>query len=136
MKIFVSFVNFSCRIFWVQNLKKFRNCLDKIKKKNLKLAFKRKKYYYPLDNLQLLTTAKFERLPIPKQITQVGFFSCANCIYHKNGYLKNVYLFRSNPKINCWLGTIDAFLVVTVKMFYMYLLAITVTFSILDKLRN
>ena len=93
----------------------------KLKTKNLKLAFKRKKYYYPLDNLQLLTTAKFERLPIPKQITQVGFFSCANCIYHKNGYLKNVYLFRSNPKINCWLGTIDAFLVVTVKMLCTYL---------------
>ena len=29
--------------------------------------------------------------------------------------LKNDYLFLSNPKTNCWLGTIDAFLVVTVK---------------------
>ena len=34
------------------NLKKFHSCLDKIKTKNLKLAFKRKRYYYPLDNLQ------------------------------------------------------------------------------------
>ena len=50
--------------------------------------------------------------------------------------LKNVYLFLSNPKTNCWLCTIDAFLVVTIKMFYMYLFAITVTFSILDKLKN
>ena len=48
--------------------------------------------------------------------------------------LKNIYLFHSNPKTNCLLGTIDTFLVVTVKMFYMYSLAITVTFSILDKL--
>ena len=29
--------------------------------------------------------------------------------------LKNAYLFLSNPKTNCWLGTIDAFLVITVK---------------------
>ena len=48
--------------------------------------------------------------------------------------LKNIYLSHSNPKTNCLLGTIDTFLVVTVKMFYMYSLAITVTFSILDKL--
>ena len=32
------------------NLKNFHNCQDKIKKtENLKLALKRKKYYYPLD---------------------------------------------------------------------------------------
>ena len=82
-----------------------------------------------------LTTAKFERLPIPKQIEQVGFFPCANCICHKNGYFNVSYLFLSNPKTNCWFGTIDAFLVVTVKMFYTYIFAITVTFSILDKLK-
>ena len=32
--------------------------------------------------------------------------------------LKNVYLYRSNPKPNCWLGTINAFLVVTVNVLY------------------
>ena len=42
--------------------------------------------------------------------------------------LKNVYLFRSNSKTNCWLGTIDVFLVVTVKIFYVHLFTITVTF--------
>ena len=34
------------------NLKKFHSSLDKIKNKNLKLPFKRKKYYYPLEKLQ------------------------------------------------------------------------------------
>ena len=35
------------------NLKNFHNCQDKIKKtENLKLALKRKKYYYSLDKLR------------------------------------------------------------------------------------
>ena len=34
------------------NFKKFHSSLDNIKNKNLKLPFKRKKYYYPLEKLQ------------------------------------------------------------------------------------
>ena len=53
----------------------------KLKTKNLKLAFKRKKLSLStrqVPNLRkLLNTAKFERLPIPKQIKQAGFFPCA-----------------------------------------------------------
>ena len=51
-------------------------------------------------------------------------------------FLKNVFIALSNPKANCWLGTINAFLVVTVKSFYMYFFARIVTFSVLDKLKN
>ena len=58
----------------------------KLRTKNLKLAFKTRQ---PPNLPKLLTTVKFKRLPIPKQIKQV---SC------------------------------------DVKMFYMYLFAIIVTF--------
>ena len=47
--------------------------------------------------------------------------------------LNNVYLFCSNPKTNRSLGTIGTFLVVTVKMIYMYSFEITVASSLLDK---
>ena len=70
-----------------------KNCIDNIYWENKKqgifcnhffTAFKRKKYYDPLDNLQTyVNTAKFERLLISKQIKQVQFFPSANCIYHK-----------------------------------------------------
>ena len=122
------------------NFKKFHSCLDKIKNKELKTCFQRNKVLLstkqPPNLRKLLTAAKFERIPIPKQIKQVGFFPSANCIYHKMVIFKNFYLFRSNLKTNLWLGTIDAFLVVTVKIFYMYLFTITVTFSKLVKLKN
>ena len=70
------------------NLKKLHNCLGKINNKELKTCFQKKKVLLsnrqPPDLRKLLTTAKFERLPISKQRKQVGFFPCANCIYHKN----------------------------------------------------
>ena len=85
------------------NFKKFCSCLDKIKNKELKTCFQKKVLLstrQPPNLRKLLTTTKFERLLIPKQIEQVGFFPCANCIYHKNGYFKVAYLFLSNPKTN------------------------------------
>ena len=69
------------------SLKKLHSCLDKIKNKELKTCFQKKKVFLPTrqpPNLrELLTKAKFERLPIPKQIKQVRFFPCLNCICHK-----------------------------------------------------
>ena len=74
------------------NLKKFHSCLERIKNKELKTCFQKKEVLLsnrqPPNLRKLLTTAKFERLPIPKQIKQVGFFHCVNCIYQKNGYFK------------------------------------------------
>ena len=61
----------------------------------------------PPNSRKLLTTAKFVRLPMPKQIKQVGFFPCVKVV-----------------------------LVVTVKVFDMYLFVKIVVFSILDKLKN
>ena len=66
----------------------------------------------------------------------MDFFLPQTAFIIKMVILKNVYLFLSNSKANCGFGTADAFLVLTIKMFYVYLFAITVTFSILDKLKN
>ena len=44
------------------------------------------------------------RLPIPKQIKQVGFFLCANCVCHKNGYFKEClsFSFKYKKKLLTW----------------------------------
>ena len=55
----------------------------------------------PPNLRKLLTTAKFERLPIPKQIKQVRFFLEGTTSIIKMFILKNVYLFRLNRKTNC-----------------------------------
>ena len=57
-----------------------------------------------LTYIPILTAAKFERLPIPKQIKQAGFFPCANHIYHKNGYFKEYlsFSFKSKNKLPTW----------------------------------
>ena len=58
------------------NLKKFHSCLDKIEKV-VNLLSKKKVLLSTRQHsnlLKLLTTAKFERLLIPKSIKQVKFF--------------------------------------------------------------
>ena len=66
----------------------------------------------------------------------MDFFLARPASIIKRVILKNVYLFRSNPKTNCCLGSLNAILVVKVKNFYMCLFAIIVTISILDKLKD
>ena len=62
------------------NLKKSNSCLHKIENKELKTCFQKKKILsstiQPSNLRKLLITAKSERLPVPKQIKQVGFFPC------------------------------------------------------------
>ena len=59
------------------NLKKIHTFLDRIKNTELKTYFQKKKILLSRQppNLSKLLTAKFERLAIPKQIKQVGFFT-------------------------------------------------------------
>ena len=87
------------------NFKNFHSCLDKIKNKELKTCFQKKKVLLstrqPPNLRKRLTTAKFERLPIPKQIKQGDFFLARTAAIIKMVILKNVYLFRSNSKTNC-----------------------------------
>ena len=90
------------------NLKKFHSCLNKIKNKELKTCFQKKKVLLstrkPSNLRKLLTTAKFEGLPIPTEIKQIGFFPWANCIYHKNGYFREwvSFSFKSKNKLLTW----------------------------------
>ena len=89
-------------------MKKFQSYLDKIKNKELKTCSQKKKVLLstrqPPNLGQLLTTAKFERLPIPKEIKQVRFVHSTNCIYHKNGYFKEClsFSFKSKNKLMTW----------------------------------
>ena len=90
------------------NLKMFHSCLKRIKNKALKTCYQKKKVLLstrqPPNLRKLLITAKFEILPIPKQVKQVGFFPCANCIYHKYGYFKEClpFLFKYKNKLLTW----------------------------------
>ena len=90
------------------NLKKFHSCLAKNKNRELKTCFQKKKVLLstrqPPNLRNFLTKAKFERLPMPKQIKQVEFFRCTNCIYHKNVYFKEClsFLFKSKNKLLTW----------------------------------
>ena len=90
------------------NLKIFHSCLDRIKFKKLKTYFKKEKMLLsnrqPPNLPKLLTTAKFKRLPIPKQIKEVEFFPCTNCIDQNNRYIKEClsFSFRSRKKFLTW----------------------------------
>ena len=76
-----------------------------MKNKKLKSCYQKKKVLLssrqPPNLFKLLTKAKFERLPITKQIKQVGFFPCANCTLHKNGDFKEClsFSFKSKNKL-------------------------------------
>ena len=90
----------------------------------------------PQNLCKLLTTAKFERLPIPKQIKQGRIFSCTNCNYHRNGFFKECLSFSFKSKNKLLTCHYIRFFSREVKMFYMFSFAIVVTFSILDKFKN
>ena len=86
-------------------MENFHSCLDKIKNKEFKTSLQKKKVLLSIRQTpklrELLTTAKFERLPIPKQIKQFRFFLEGTTSIIKMFILKNVYLFRLNRKTNC-----------------------------------
>ena len=87
------------------NLKNFHSWLGKIKNKGLKTCFQKKKVLLftrqPPNLRTFLTITKFEKLPRPKQIKHVDLFFPRTSSIMKIVILKNVYLFRSNPKTNC-----------------------------------
>ena len=99
-------------IIWILISRKFKDLegfsILEVKNKELKTCFQKKKVLLstrqPPNLRKLSTTAKFERLSIPKQIKQDGFFPCANCIYHKSGYFKEClsFSFKSKNKFLTW----------------------------------
>lgn len=60
--------------------------------------------WQPANLPKLLTNAKFELLPILKQIEQVRFFPCTDCIYHKNIYFNQClsFTFKAKNKLMVW----------------------------------
>ena len=90
------------------NLKKFHSYRERIKNKEFKTCFQEKKVLLstkqPPYLRKILTTAKFEKLLIPKQIKQVRFVRCVNCIYYKNCYFKEFlsFSFKSKNRLLTW----------------------------------
>ena len=65
----------------------------------------------------MLIKAKFDlHLELPNRKPN-GLFSCTDCIYHKNGYIKPCKSFTFKLT-NLLLETTINFLIATVKMFY------------------
>ena len=122
------------------NLKIFHSCLDRIKFKKLKTYFEKKKMLLsarqPPILPKLLTTAKFKRLPILKEIKEVQFFPCANFICHNNSYFKEClsFSFKSREKFLTWhykhSFSCDS------EDVHIHLLVLIVIFSILGQLNN
>ena len=74
-------------------MKKIHSCLDRIKNKELKTYFqKKKKLSRQPPNLSKLLAAKFERLAIPKEVKQVGLLLALTASIIKMIILKNIYL--------------------------------------------
>ena len=67
----------------------------------------------------MLVTAKFDLHPQLPNRKPNGLFSCADCIYHKNDYIKHTNHLPLNLEMgNLLLGTIINFLIAIIKMFY------------------
>ena len=74
-------------------MQKIHSCLDRIKNKELKTYFqKKKKLSRQPPNLSKLLTAKFERLAIPKEVKQVALLLALTASIIKMIILKNIYL--------------------------------------------
>ena len=91
------------------NYSRFNNCLNNINNIELRETFSDKKVLLiarqPKNLKKMLVTAKFDlNLPLPKR-KHNGLFSCTDCIYHKNGYIKpcKSFIFKlTNGKSLTW----------------------------------
>ena len=71
---------------------RFNNCLNNINNQELRKIFSNKKVLLttrePKNLKKMLVTAKFDLHPELPNGKLNGLFSCTDCIYHKNGYIK------------------------------------------------
>ena len=82
----------------------------------------------------MLVTAKFNLHPQLPNRKSNGLFLCMDLIYYKNGYIKHANHLPLNLQMgNMLLGTTMHFLIMVVKMFYIFSYAIIVTTFILEK---
>ena len=75
----------------------------------------------PKNLNKMLVTAKFDLYPELRNRKPNRLFSCTDCIYHKNGYIKpnhTNHLPLNLQMGNLLLGTIINFLIAIVKTFY------------------
>ena len=74
------------------NYNRFNNCLNNINNHELRETFSNKKVLLttpqPKNLKKMLVTGKFDLHPELPKIKPNGLFSCSDCIYHKNGYIK------------------------------------------------
>ena len=74
------------------NYNRFNNCLNNINNCELRETFSNKKVLLttrqPKNLKKMLVTAKFDLHPELPNRKPSGLFSCTDCIYHKNGYIK------------------------------------------------
>ena len=81
----------------------------------------------------MLVTAKFNLHPQLPNRKSNGLFLCMDLIYYKNGYIKHANHLPLNLQMgNMLLGTTIHFLIMVVKMFYIFSYAIIVTTFILE----
>ena len=103
------------------NYNRFNNCLNNINNRGLRETFSNKKILLttrqPKNLNKMLVTAKFDLHPELPNRKPNGLFSCTDCIYHKNGYVKLLKSFTLQMG-NLLLGTTINFLIAIVKMFY------------------
>ena len=92
--------NINIRFIRAYNPNHDHSCLHRIKKKQLKTCFQKKNVLLstrqPLNLCKLFTTANVQRLTIPKQIKQAGFFPWVTASIIKMVIFKNVLRFPSN----------------------------------------
>ena len=72
------------------NYNHFNNCLNNINNCELRETFSNIKVLLttPKNLKKMLVTAKFDLHPELQNRKPNGLFSCTDCIYHKNGYIK------------------------------------------------
>ena len=88
------------------NYNPFNNCLSNINNQELRETFSNKKVLLATKKLKkMLVTATFDlHTELPKRKLN-GLFSCTDCIYHKNGYIKpcKSFIFKlTNGKSLTW----------------------------------
>ena len=74
------------------NYNRFNNCFNNINNRELRETCSNKKVLLrtrqPKNLKNMLVTAKFDLHPELPNRKPNGLFSCTDCIYHKNGYIK------------------------------------------------
>ena len=82
------------------NYNHFNNCLNNINNRELRETFSNKKVLLttgqPKNLKKMLVKAKFDLHPELPNRKPNGLFSCTDCIYHKNGYIKPCKSFTFN----------------------------------------